>query len=239
MGVFRANAKNEGSKVNYKSVFPNKQSLLVVVHIANNEQAIRNVGVAMMGGADGVFLIDHGGYSEIDTARAVHEAFPDVWLGINRLGCSLVRAFDELSSYIRGVWTDTAAIDERFDDQVEAHLTQINRVKASWSGLYFGGVAFKYQRPVEDLEMAAKKAAPYMDVLCTSGPGTGRAADEEKIRRLCAASTIPVAIASGVTPENVDLYPEASCFLVATGISRSFHELDPDKVKALAGKLRK
>jgi predicted TIM-barrel enzyme len=44
----------------------------------------------------------------------------------------------------------------------------------------------------------------------------------------------PLAIASGITPENIRRYlPHADAFLVATGISRSFTELDPEKLKTL------
>ena len=42
--------------------------------------------------------------------------------------------------------------------------------------LYFGGVAFKYQRPVDDLAEATTKASRFIDVVTTSGAGTGHAA---------------------------------------------------------------
>lgn len=49
----------------------------------------------------------------------------------------------------------------------------------------------------------------------------------------------PLAIASGITPENVaDYLPHADSFLVATGISRSFTELDPVRVQALVDQVR-
>lgn len=70
-----------------------------------------------------------------------------------------------------------------------------------------------------------------MDAVTTSGPGTGYAADIEKIRRMKQAlGNTPLAIASGITPENIVNYlPHADCFLVATEISRNFTELDPVK----------
>ena len=44
----------------------------------------------------------------------------------------------------------------------------------------------------------------------------------------------PLAIASGITLENVSQYlPIADCFLVATGISESFFELDPVRTREL------
>ena len=54
---------------------------------------------------------------------------------------------------------------------------------------------------------AARNAMPYMDVVTTSGPGTGKAAAPEKIRTIRQAiGDKPLAIASGVTPENVPDY---------------------------------
>ncbi len=47
----------------------------------------------------------------------------------------------------------------------------------------------------------------------------------------------PLAIASGMTLENIGGYLLADCFLVSTGVSRSFFELDPEKVKRLVNRL--
>jgi predicted TIM-barrel enzyme len=74
-----------------------------------------------------------------------------------------------------------------------------------------------------------------MDVVTTSGPGTGIAAARAKIVAMKeAVGGFPLAIASGITPDNVaDYLDVADCFLVATGISRSFTELDPEKTRTL------
>src|SRR5438477_29238 len=83
------------------------------------------------------------------------------------------------------------------------------------------------------LAAAARAAAASMDVVTTSGPGTGQAAAPDKLRRMKEALGVtPLAIASGVTPENVGGYlPWVDCFLVATGISRTFEEFDPGRVR--------
>ncbi len=75
-----------------------------------------------------------------------------------------------------------------------------------------------------------------MDVVCTSGPGTGKAADIEKIQRIRSGLiNFPLAIASGITVQNAaEFLPYIDFFLVATGISLNFHELDESKVKELA-----
>jgi predicted TIM-barrel enzyme len=79
-----------------------------------------------------------------------------------------------------------------------------------------------------------------MDVVNTSGPGTGRAAHREKIRAMKqAVGQFPLAVASGIIPENVTDYLEATdCFLVATGIAESFDEFDPDRVGELVSRIR-
>jgi predicted TIM-barrel enzyme len=131
-------------------------------------------------------------------------------------------------------------IDERESLQVEAEAIQAAREQSGWQGLYFGGVAFKYQRTVKDVGRAARLAAEYMDVVTTSGPATGESADRVKIQTMKAAlGDVPLAIASGTTPENVGGYLEiADCFLVATGISKSWLEFDEERVRELVRRVR-
>lgn len=53
-----------------------------------------------------------------------------------------------------------------------------------------------------------------------------------------AIGAAPLAIASGITPENVGAYLGiCDCFLVATGISQNVSELDGAKVKQLATRI--
>ena len=75
-----------------------------------------------------------------------------------------------------------------------------------------------------------------MDVVTTSGPGTGQVAHVEKIRIMKESlGDFPLAIASGINPDNILEYLSYSdCFLVATGISRSFEELDLSLVTELS-----
>jgi uncharacterized protein len=76
-----------------------------------------------------------------------------------------------------------------------------------------------------------------MEVVTTSGPGTGRAPELEKIKIMGEAAKQcgrGLAIASGVTPENVAQFmPYATHILVATGVSQSFQELDFGRMKLL------
>ena len=231
-----------GAVNRYRQVFPGRHTILPVIHVDSLEQALRNTQIAREAGSDGVFLINHGMTDKAlrEVHREVANSQPDWWIGVNCLGESPEQTFMAVSNHVGGVWVDNAGINESQDTQPYA-----NRVSATWQTyapdcLYFGGVAFKYQRSVADLESACRLAGRYMDVVTTSGSGTGHAADTDKIRRMhVALNGTPLAIASGITPENVgDYLPHAESFLVATGISKSFTELDPARVRALVERVR-
>lgn len=229
----------------FKRVFLNQYVILAVIHVIDKNQALQNTHLAFEAGCDGIFLINH------DTAsvpyfkllliqREIHANFPDKWIGINCLDLQPAEAIGLVSGEVSGIWTDNALIDERLDVQKEAEDILQSRIENGWFGLYFGGVAFKYQRPVIDLEKVTLLAKKYVDVVTTSGPATGKSADIEKIKAMKSAlGNYPLAIASGITPENVtDYLPFTDCFLVATGISKSFTELDPVLVKRLVKNVR-
>ncbi len=225
-----------------RQVFAHRHIVLPVIHVDSLEQAFRNAQAAREAGADGVFLINHG--MADDALLAIHETVADAhfgwWIGVNCLGLSAERAFAAVSPKVGGVWVDNAGIEEGQEDQFYADSVSAVRESHAPGCLYFGGVAFKYQRHVDDLETACRVAARYMDVVTTSGPGTGHAAEIEKIRRMKQAlGSTPLAIASGITPENVtDYLPHADSFLVATGISRTFTELDPVRLQSLVELVR-
>jgi predicted TIM-barrel enzyme len=125
------------------------------------------------------------------------------------------------------------------DDQVDAEQIARIRAESGWTGLYFGGVAFKKQRPVAAAMHArsARLAAPFMDVVTTSGIATGQEADLDKIATFrTALGGTPMALASGITPENAVHYcGQVDCFLVATGINLpgDFYNIDPARLEAL------
>jgi uncharacterized protein len=209
--------------------------ILPVIHVESIDQALRNAILAHQSGCHGVFLINHSiSVSElIETHRHVTENIPNWWIGVNCLGVLPHKVFSLLNETVRGVWVDNACIDEHSVQQPAADAILKQRSSTTWPGLYFGGVAFKYQRDVQDLATAARVSAKYMDVVTTSGPGTGEAASIEKIRTMkTALGDFPLAIASGLTPENVHAYLEvADCFLVATGISSTWTDFGPQRIR--------
>jgi hypothetical protein len=230
----------------FRKVFGSKRVVLPVIHVRDLKQAISNVEVARDAGADGVFLINHeiSCKSLLDIYQMVAGKFPVFWIGINLLGMGPFRVFDTIYGKglrIQGVWTDNARIDESPEEEYQDEPERINRYFPldTWPGLYFGGVAFKYQRKVFDVWKAAKIAARFMDVVTTSGPATGEAPEIDKIRLMKQAiGEKPLAIASGMTPQNVGEYLEADCFLVSTGISIDFYTLSGTKTELLVKNVR-
>ena len=222
--------------------FSPRHVILPVIHVVDRAQAERNAHIAHDAGADGVFLINHDIASSVllEVYAVLTAVFPHWWLGVNCLDLDAAATFAAVPPSMAGVWVDNAEIDETRAAQPAAERVQQAQQQHGWNGLYFGGVAFKYQREVADLGVAAQTAVAYMDVVTTSGPGTGHAASVAKIRTMKQAiGSHPLAIASGITPENVgDYLPYADCFLVATGISHRFDQFDPARVQALVQRIR-
>ena len=215
---------------NVRGTFSSRHVVLSVIHVETELLALSNAELAFDTGADGVFLINHsiGVETLLEIHSAVSQHFPSAWIGVNCLGLPPAEVYKRISPHVSGVWADNAMIDEASDQQPRAQGVLDTRKNANSDALYFGGVAFKYQRHVDDLVSAALKASQYMDVVTTSGPGTGQSANIEKIKAMKQAlGEFPLAIASGITPGNIHNYlPYADCFLVATGVSKSFTQLD-------------
>lgn len=233
----------------FRDVFTSKHTLLPVIHVEDFQQAHRNVNICAEAGCNGAFLISHNpticDFAKLSQiTRTIHSLMPDFWLGVNFLDLptnsqSLTNAW---ASGANGLWADNAGIstDHGAPQEDAAYLrTHISHNDYEMGILYFGGVAFKHQEPVEDVARAALIATEYMDVVTTSGDSTGVAADVDKIKTMKGAiGSFPLAIASGITPQNIADYRDfADCFLVASGISKSFTELDIIKVKELADRL--
>ncbi len=227
-------------------------AILPVIHTLDTPQAARNIRTAMREGAHGVFLINHDFPHErlVPIIRDVRRQFPWLWLGVNFLAVTGKDAFPILGDLekegclIDAYWADNARIDERSDVQVEAEEIDAIRTASGWSGLYFGGTAFKKQRDVkpEHFDLSARIACKHMDAVTTSGVATGHAADLSKIETFRnACGDHPLAIASGVTSENVHLYaPLLDAILIATGINHDgdFYNIDPGRLRDVLARAR-
>ncbi len=225
----------------YKNTFPAGHQLFVVIHVMDKDQVLRNTRIAVEEGADGIFLIDHHEFHA--TPRLLKESFevargayPDLRIGMNFLGMRVDQAYHYAPDETFAIWSDNA--------RAELSPEGIDRIKQTWRKyhavdslypLYFGGVAFKYQNEEGAPAQAAKTASKFLDVITTSGTRTGTPPTVEKIRLMRdAIGDHPLAIASGITPENVSLFlPYVNCVLVATGISKTDTELDAKLVSQL------
>lgn len=229
----------------FRKAFGRRYVILPVIHAANEDQALTNLDIARNAGADGVFLVNHHityrRLFEIYEAAAVRH--PGYWIGLNCLDLYTADAVEKIfSSYpdISGIWADNSQVSVFLPEQAIPRIIKrdfLDKMK----GLYFGGVAFKYQQHVKNLEIAASLAADYVDIVTTSGDATGKAPELEKIQRIRSAIPVkPLAIASGIAPENVKSYlGVADCFIAATGISHNFDNLDPLRTKMLIETARK
>jgi predicted TIM-barrel enzyme len=218
-----------------------------VIHVLDRAQAGRNIAAAVQAGAAGVFLINHDFPKEqlLPILRDIRTEWPGLWLGVNFLAVTGREAFPILGELeaegcpVDAYWADDARMDERADEQAEASEIARIRTGSGWSGLYFGGVAFKKQRPVDAAQhrRSAEISRPFMDLVTTSGIATGHEAEDGKIIDIRAGlGDAPLALASGITPENAARYGrDVDCFLVATGINRDgdFYNIDPARLEAL------
>ena len=220
--------------------------VLPVIHALDAGQVNENIRILVGEGAPGCFLINHdfGIDPFLPVIGEVRSAWPSLWMGVNFLAVTGRDAFPILGELgktgcrIDAYWGDDARIDETGQDPSEARKIAAVRAASGWQGLYFGGTAFKKQRPVEPARWqdAAREAVPFMDVVTTSGVATGEETDLRKVRDFRAGTgDAPLALASGVTPENARRYADADAFLVATGINRpgDFYNIDPARLARL------
>ena len=220
--------------------------ILPVIHVLDDARTAANIDHIIDAGLKGCFLINHdfGIDAFLPVLEAIRGRYPDFWIGVNFLAVTGLKAFpiladlDERGVRIDAYWADDARIDESAVTQEEANNIAATRTACGWEGLYFGGTAFKKQRPVDpkDYARAAGIAGGFMDVVTTSGIATGHSADLGKLAEFRGAlPDRPIALASGITPDNATDYDMVDCFMVATGINfeNNFYNIDPARLSHL------
>lgn len=229
-----------------------------VVHVNNIEQSLEQSELAFSSGADGVFLIDHHGHGPetlVLAYNSVRERFPEQFIGLNFLGVpDPVDVYTVTERLKRGgainkapdaLWVDDARGDiTSFDDPVSRlEVLAQNRSESDFlkNIKFFGGTAFKYtidytDDPVE-AAVQANQNEHFIDVITTSGEGTGKAASLEKIRSMKAAiGNNALALASGVDANNINSYkPYVDYVLVSTSVEVEPYSgiFDPARLKEL------
>lgn len=209
-----------------------------VIHYKTIRQALDSAAIVERCGCPGVFLISMDGRDdELDQAiMAVKSRYTRLKVGGNFLSLPPLEALTRcLELEIDATWTDRPGVTS-FGANAEA--LQIRKVLTQHpEHRFFGSVAFKYQAPELFPAQAAVAAANLGMIATTSGAATGEAADVAKLRMMKEAlGTSPLALASGVSPDNAHLFvPHIDYFLVSTHISMSPMSpmLSEEKLRAL------
>lgn len=208
-----------------------------VIHLQSPSQGIANARLAAECGCQGVFLISmNGDDGMIDpVADGIKKRLPNLKVGVNYLTKAADKAIsDSLAAGHHATWADDAGVRSDAASPL-AHQCEALLIDQK-EHLFFAGIAFKYRKEEPDPPRAAARALYLGFLPTTSGTATGSAPDVAKLAGIRAAisPSAPLAVASGITPDNVALLgPHLSHILVATGISSSFHEFDADLLKTL------
>lgn len=209
-------------------------TLLPVIHYANDSQAMTNAERAFDAGCDGVFLIHMAGENHLlgPVARLIKARWPDKLVGVNYLGVAPEQAIAaNIADGLDMTWTDAQLTHSEGAPWAAADRAR-HAMASAPTHLLFAGVAFKHQKPEPAPELAAQKAVELGFIPTTSGVATGVAAEADAIAQLKAQMGVgPLAIASGITPENAAQFtPYLTHILVATGVSSSFYFFDFEKL---------
>lgn len=219
--------------------------VLPVIHHKNMALSVANAEMAHEVGCEGVFLIAMGGPEDGPedelgkVALTIKSLWPSLKVGINYLRVDGLSALTKnLHLGLDMTWTDSPGVHS-------SGLTPPSHDTASLLAKnpqhqFFGSVAFKYQKPEPNPAEAARLAQGLGMIPTTSGIATGREVDLGKLVDMHRAlEGGPLALASGVTPDNAHTFaPYLSHVLVATGISKTFHEFDYELLRRLRGALR-
>lgn len=217
-----------------------------VIHHRDGAQTIAQANLAFEAGFDGVFLISHDGRDDeiarlAPTLKAVGDANRRLLVGINLLSRTAATGLSTaIMAGLDMVWTDTPGVSgSRISEEAKAMAHDLSKVEPAKRPLLFASVAFKYQPNEPDPSGAARRAYQLGFVPTTSGKATGHAPDPAKIEAMGRACDATLAIASGLTAENVGSFaPHIGHALVATGVTRDGDTLDYGLGRQFNGALR-
>ncbi len=214
--------------------------VLPVIHHLDAQTTLAEAALAFRCGADGVFLISHHGQCMdlLELARVVKARAPEKLVGVNLLSKSCLTAYDlAAESRCDMVWSDNVGVSSIGVTQIGWQLAD----RLTGSGpklLVFGSVAFKYQPNDPFPAVAARMAADLGMVPTTSGVATGVPPTVEKIAAMSMATDGLLAVASGMTCENVEDYAShLSHIMVSTGVSVDDYHFDRQKLSDFVRKV--
>lgn len=218
-----------------------KPEVWPVIHVLSSRLALSAADLAAKHGCSGVFLISMDGYdSRLDPISAdIRQRFPELSIGVNYLTLSADQGLKRsLEQGYQATWTDDAGLHSTGAIDPAAACRLLLQQQSNHP--FFGAVDFKGQRRDPDPGKAAMLALEHGMIPTTSGSRTGVAPPSQKLATIRAAigSDAPLAVASGITPENVgELGAFVSHILISTGISADFHTFSEVKLASLMAML--
>lgn len=210
-----------------------------VIHLRDDAQGADEAAKALDAGADGVFFIHHAGDDTmaVRVARRTKKQYSEWYVGINLLAAGPIVAFEQaIDAGLNAVWADSVGVTSEGLNGQARELLSLHVVHPFID--IFAGVAFKYQPKDSNPNGTVYQLSDLGWIPCTSGKATGSAAEASKVEALGNASSIGLALASGVTLDNVAEYlPHVSHFFVASSISQDDYTLDFERMSAMASRI--
>jgi predicted TIM-barrel enzyme len=217
-----------------------------VIHHCDAATTIEQAAVAMRAGSDGVFLISHEGADDELPAlgSAIKVQHPTLRVGLNFLTRGpFEAAIAAEEGGLDMVWGDACGVTSGCVNELAERLMLHRNASARGADPrydIFAGVAFKGQREEPEPGRAAMLAARCGFIPTTSGTWTGVAPPIDKIKLMASHSNRGLAVASGMTPENVRVFaPHLTAILVATGVSTDAYHFCPDKLSRFISEVRR
>lgn len=202
----------------------------MVIHL-DYKTTLDQADLAFEAGADGIFLISHQGEDAEDImlsniGQQIKSEHKTKLIGLNLLGYDALHAAKGvLSSGLDMVWSGYCGVSS--DGVSGMGLALQNMASKNPEIMFFASVAFKYQKTDTNPPLAASMALNAGFIPTTSGSATGNAPSIEKIAAMSKATNGKLAIASGMSVENIESFaPYLSHVLVATGVSVDEHHFD-------------
>lgn len=215
--------------------------ILPVIHYLAPAIAIDQANLAFEAGADGVFLISHEGRdAELPAVgRAIKSDYPGKLIGLNFLAAGAESACRSVVEFgLDMVWGDVCGVSSTGLTDMGTRLQEFVRTQPQIK--LFASVAFKYQPLEDNPALAAKHTLDAGFLPTTSGPATGHPPTVEKIAAMSAETGGQLAVASGMSVDNVSRYVDyLSHILVATAVSRDEHHFDFELLSRFIGMARK
>ena len=235
--------KSINKRTRVQRVFGTSNGILLPVLSCYNEiQFKKNIvklySYFQVRGINGIWILSTNSSIEIviKVFLWAKENYPDFWIGVNLIGHHIPKVLNCLS-YISpdGLWIDNSNVTDKDTQNIPELITDQFK-KLNFKGLYFGGVLFKYNPDMGDPQKILKKTHEYMDVIITSGEGTGIEIDSDKIEFIHqnTKQNMFIANASGITPENVHkIKKKCNIFVVRTSIVDKYNNINLNKLEKL------